>query len=410
MDTNEEKTVGTNLTTVAEFTQTALGLSELKQEFAGVVYNVENNPAELKIAKAAKKRLTTLRTTLDKTKKEVKADLLERTRKIDGEYNRLLGEIRSLEDPIGEQIDKEENRIERERLEALEAEQCRIDGHKAIIQSYRDLPGTLIGMPSIRIARELDRFPPVDQDPARDFSGFDEFGDEARDAYEACRAKIVRLLEDAKSSEEQAERQRAQDEEIQRLREANERHEREARERAEEEARKAQIAREAVDRAESLRIRTIIEETQRIRAKAEYLRGLSSDELQQRVSELQDLNPAMSEFDFMEYHAEAELAWSASMITLADAVTAQLEVERIQAEREEAQRIENARLQRERDEAQAAAKKAEDARRASLTIETAARALLERVIREGHGTWQEAIDLGELLAKRTAAKPVKVAR
>lgn len=51
-------------------------------------------------ARAARKELVTLRTSLEAKRKELKAPALERAKLIDTEAKRIEAEIRSLEDPI----------------------------------------------------------------------------------------------------------------------------------------------------------------------------------------------------------------------------------------------------------------------------------------------------------------------
>ena len=49
MDANTEKTAGSNLTPIAEYTETAAALADLHERHAGVVYDV-TVPKEMKAA------------------------------------------------------------------------------------------------------------------------------------------------------------------------------------------------------------------------------------------------------------------------------------------------------------------------------------------------------------------------
>jgi len=64
---------------------------------------------DLVVAKAAKKDLTKMRTTLGEAHKEAKADALAYGRRCDAEKNRLLVLIGEIEDPITEQLDEIKN-------------------------------------------------------------------------------------------------------------------------------------------------------------------------------------------------------------------------------------------------------------------------------------------------------------
>lgn len=88
--TEDIKDAGSNMTAIAEYTQTAAGLAELRQKHQGVVYDV-TVPKEMKAAKEARAELRTLRTDLEKKRVEIKAPALERCRLIDEEAKRPTG-------------------------------------------------------------------------------------------------------------------------------------------------------------------------------------------------------------------------------------------------------------------------------------------------------------------------------
>lgn len=406
MDTNEEKIAGTNLTTVPEYSQTAVGLAELSRRLKGLVFDVTTKQG-MKQAKEARAEARKLRTTLEAKRKEIKAPALERCRQIDEEAKRITGEIVALEEPIALQIENEEARAEAERLAELKKEQDRVDGHKARIQFYRDLPGTMIGWPSSRIASALEKYPPIDEANLPDA---EEFAQESDDAYNACRARIQEMLKGAKSAEEQAERVRQQEIELEQMRERNAQLEREAEERRQVQEREEQAKREAAEHAERERLSSITMAIASIRSHAVYSGRLTSAELADRYELARAENPELLSFDFAEFHEDAMQAWRDTCETLEATLNRTRQLEQEAAERAEADRIERQRLADEaaenarkaeqaEQERQEAVRKAEAQRRASLTIEKAATALLQRVQREGHGTWPEAIDLGEVLAK-----------
>mgnify|MGYP000576626776 CR=1 FL=1 len=88
---------------LAEYSPTAAALADLRQRFAGVVWDVTTTKGNNE-ARAARLELVKLRTSLEAKRKELKAPALERSRLIDAEAARITGEIVALERPIDEQI------------------------------------------------------------------------------------------------------------------------------------------------------------------------------------------------------------------------------------------------------------------------------------------------------------------
>jgi hypothetical protein len=80
---------------------------------------------DYELAKAALKECTSLRTSLEARRKELKKDALEYGRKVDGEAKRILAKILKVEEPIKktkEEVDNEAARREAERVASVEAE------------------------------------------------------------------------------------------------------------------------------------------------------------------------------------------------------------------------------------------------------------------------------------------------
>lgn len=312
---SEEKLTGTNLTTISEYRDTAVALIELKHRFQGVVHDVTSAKG-MQTAKKDRAELRTLRTILEKTRREIKAPALERCRQIDSEAKRLTEEIGSLEDPIDAQIKAEEGRAEAERIEKAMAEQKRVDEHKATIQRLRDFPLSLQGKPSEVIAHRIKAF----ETAGDTLCVLEEFEQEGIDAFRSAiysaqsilatvqqrEAETARLAE----LEAQAERSRQEREELQsRLREAEEREERRredearqerervsAEERAKAEAAAAEMrARQVAEQAERDRLAAIERaeqeaamqaERERLEVEAERLRVEAEKAEQQRIASL----------------------------------------------------------------------------------------------------------------------------
>jgi hypothetical protein len=88
---------------------TEKALAELRQRYAGVQYDLTTTAGD-KAARAARLELVSLRTTLEKRRKEFKAPALELGKMIDAEASRITAEIVALETPIDSQIKADEAR------------------------------------------------------------------------------------------------------------------------------------------------------------------------------------------------------------------------------------------------------------------------------------------------------------
>lgn len=376
MNATTEKTAGSNLTAIAEYTETAAALADLRQRHQGVVYDVRN-PKELKKAKEARAELRTLRVNLEKKRVELKAPLLVKERLLDSEAKRITEELVALEEPIDVQIKAEEARAEEERLARLEAERVRVEAIQNRITEIRNLPSTLVGKPSVIIQGKLARL----REEVLDEDEFAEHYQTARDALDACIARIEQQLQ--AQLDHEAEQKRIQEEraELDRVRAENERLQREADERREEDARRE---RERVDG-----IRSRIDG---IAAMARNLDGYSSATLEETRRALQAMHPDTSGADFAEFKDQAIEAWEAAEATLSTTIERlkkQEEAARQRAAEEQARREEEDRrrqeeedrLQAERDRQAAEQRRLdEEAQRLQREREeAAARAEVERV-------------------------------
>jgi len=114
---------------IIEYEPIAAALASV-EKYRGLVCDV-TTPKGMAEAKAAHREVAALRIALDKTRKKVKEDVLARGKLIDGEANRIFAMIAAIEDPIKSQIDAEEQRAERERVAAIDAEQVRLAAEEA---------------------------------------------------------------------------------------------------------------------------------------------------------------------------------------------------------------------------------------------------------------------------------------
>lgn len=111
-------------TAIVEYKPTETAIAEI-QRFKGLVVDVKT-PTGLAEGKAVLREVAAVRIALEKTRKTLKEDVLERGRQIDGQAKPLFARVAEIEDPIKAQIDAEDLRIERERQAAIEAEQKRL--------------------------------------------------------------------------------------------------------------------------------------------------------------------------------------------------------------------------------------------------------------------------------------------
>lgn len=240
-------------TKITEYSKTDAALAELRKTYATVVYDF-TKPGEMQRALKDRAHVRGYRIDLEKTRKQLKEDVLVRGRLIDGEAHRIEAELRKLEDPIDAQIKAEEQRKEEERLAKERAEQERVAGLQRRIAEIGELAANAVGLPSAEVAKVLDQ--------ARAIEITEEAFGEFEASASAAKRKAVLTLEQlhagALATEEAAERERVRRiEEDARL--AREREELERQRAADEERR----------RADSLRI---AEENKRLaeaRAKAE---------------------------------------------------------------------------------------------------------------------------------------------
>lgn len=375
MNSPTEKAIGSNLTAIAEYTETAAALADLRQRHQGVVYDV-TVPKEMKAAKESRAELRTLRTTLEKTRKEIKAPALERCRLIDDEAKRITAELVALEEPIDIQIKTEEARAEAEKLAKLEADRLRLVALQDKIDAIRNVPAGLVGKPSVIIAGQLAKL----EAETLDEDEFAEHFATARDALDAAIARVKQQLVDQMAQEAEAKKIAAEREELERIRADNARLQREADERA------------AADRAEADRKAQV--ERDRIAAEEKAQRDAEKAE-QERLAAIERDRLAAEQ-------AERDAAAKAER----DRVEAEQQAERErQAETKRRLDAQAAQIERDRKAAVAAAEKA---RLAGLGLREAAAAVVQWASDNGHHAVGVMRDLEAALANDAA--PAKTTR
>jgi colicin import membrane protein len=121
---------------IQEYNQTAAALSELRARYSRK-YDVSTT-AGMTEAKAARAAVRGYRVALEKTRIEIKAPALERTRLIDAEAKRITAELMAIEEPIDAAIKAEEQRKIEEKAAKERAEASRIEAIKFRIDYFSE--------------------------------------------------------------------------------------------------------------------------------------------------------------------------------------------------------------------------------------------------------------------------------
>lgn len=289
--------------------------------------------------------LKSRRVDIEKRGKEARDDANKFAKAVIAKEKELIGFIAPEEERLQLLRDQWDTAREVERLEKLEAERLRVEAIQQKIQAIRDVPGSLVGKPSVVIAGQLANLQKTVLDEAE--LGADYLT--ATDALTAAIARVEQLLAAQHEAEAEQKRIAAEREELERVRAENERLQREAEERRLADERKA-----AAERAEADRL-----------AQVERDR-LAAEERAQREAEQAARDEAA--------RAEREAQEAA------DRARREQEQAALQAERErqaaEQRKLDEqaAQLKRERE---AAAAKAEADRLANLGLREAAQAVVD---------------------------------
>lgn len=192
-------------TVLVEYSRTEAALVALRAKFADAKFDLTTTAGD-KAARAARLELVTLRTGLEKKRKELKAPAVEFGKKIDDEAKRINSEILALEEPIDQQIKADEKRREAERLERERLAAERAAGFRAKIDAIRACVTKAQGLSSDRISDGIAKVEAI----ATDAVTWEEFASEAEQAKTITLAAMRNLRDLAKVREEEAARIEAQ--------------------------------------------------------------------------------------------------------------------------------------------------------------------------------------------------------
>jgi len=247
------------ITEIAEYSQTAAALSDLRHRFLGVAFNVSTTKG-MDEAKKARQEVKGYRTALENKRKEIKAPALERCRLIDDEAKTITAALLEIEEPIDQQIKAEEARKEAEKAAKAEAERQRVAAIRTQIDTIKNHAAFAVGKSAdaiLKILSGVEGFE-IGED-------FQEFKPEAEQAKAETLDKIKALHEAQVQHESEQARIAAERAELTRLRAEAEAREREAaaaraeqerkdREARAEQERKDREAREAVEREQAAKL------------------------------------------------------------------------------------------------------------------------------------------------------------
>ena len=315
------KDIPTVVTEIAEYSQTAAALSDLRHRFLGVAFNVSTTKG-MDEAKKARQEVKGYRTALENKRKEIKAPALERCRLIDDEAKTITAALLEIEEPIDQQIKAEEARKEAEKAAKAEAERQRVAAIRTQIDTIKNhaafavgksadaILKILSGVEGFEIGEDFQEFKPeaeqakaetLDKIKALHEAQVQHESEQARIAAE--RAELTRLRAEAEAREREAAAARAEQERKDReARAEQERKDREAREAVEREQAAKLAAERAAHEAELRKQR----EAQEAELKAQREAQAKADAEARAAREAEEKRLAAERAEIARQHAEAK--------------------------------------------------------------------------------------------------------
>ncbi len=178
-------------------------IEQLREDYMGIMVTGPDDDAGFQSADTALKRVVRLRTSVEKTRKELKADALKYGKVVDGEARR----IRELIEPVESHLKKQTDivRLERARIKA-EAERARERQVQEWVQQLKNVNAPI----DVDALRKMD-----DDEFHLHFLSARKRFEEAKAAEEAREAELRRQQEELQAERERMEVERA---ELERLR------------------------------------------------------------------------------------------------------------------------------------------------------------------------------------------------
>ena len=151
-------------TVLVKYRKTEAALAELRTKYKGIAFDLTTTKGD-KEARAARLELVTLRTGLEKKRKEFKAPALEFGKKIDSEAERITAEIVALETAIDLQIKADEKRRADEKAEKERIEAERVQALRAKVAAIWALVEKCHGISAERIGKGIAMVQAIDTSP-----------------------------------------------------------------------------------------------------------------------------------------------------------------------------------------------------------------------------------------------------
>lgn len=269
-------------------------IGELRDKYSGLLIVTKDDYKEVSVAI---REVVTLRTGVEKMRKELKAGALEWGRNVDAEAKRITALLTDIEMPLKELKAEVDERKEREKAEAAAKEEARISSHKANLTAIQRISGSLLDASPSEVEAAMLRHADYQREPYN----WEEFEVEAEIVHLRVQDELKALLASAvarKEAAEQAERDKAELAELraQKAKDDMARKEAEARAAAERDEqaralREAQQAKKEAEQAAEDAQRKLREEQQAERARrqqekeAEEARRLAQEREQDRLAE-----------------------------------------------------------------------------------------------------------------------------
>jgi len=218
---------------ITEYQPIAAALAGI-EKFRGIVFDVSTQQG-MRDAKAAQREVAAPRIALEKVRKQLKEDVLERGRLIDGEAKRIAAKIEEIEGPIKAQIEAEERREQEAREAAVRAEQERLAAEE---RARRQAEENRLAEERARLAEERRKLEAEERERRARMQAEEDARRKALQEEED-RARAARRAEEERLAAERAELDKARrekEESERKAREEQDRLQREARLKAQEKA------------------------------------------------------------------------------------------------------------------------------------------------------------------------------
>lgn len=194
---NTEYQTAVTPTDIAEYRTTAAALALLREKYAAPFDMT--HAAGMAAAKAARLEIRSLRSTLEKTRADLKAPLWAQGQQIDAEAKRINAELRAIEEPIDRQIKDEEKRKAEEKAAKERAEAARIAALTARVYGIRERIIAVANQDAAALREALAKAQAFEPDP----EAFAEHWPEAMKAIAEVRVALATRLTEREAMEKQ---------------------------------------------------------------------------------------------------------------------------------------------------------------------------------------------------------------